>query len=90
MANITTDGITFDLLGNTMQVGDTIAAAFRQGNEGVLEVGTITGFSTRMLHGNRVQTILVHWDRIGHGGGVDDRDQDSWIYDHIKRFVKIG
>lgn len=74
-----------DVLGQVVEPGDTIAAAFRTGNIAELRVGTVLGLSER---GNEL-TVKVHWTRSSLYGG-NDTEVYGAIEAQLVRFVKLG
>lgn len=75
-----------DLQGNTLEVGDRVAGAFRVGNVAELRVGEVTGFGER---GNEL-TVEVHWTKRSSYAGTKDVDIHGGIEAGLVRFVKIG
>lgn len=75
-----------DLRGNTLEVGDKVAGAFRIGNVAVLRIGEVTGFGER---GNAL-TVEVHWTLSSLGARVTPIDIHGGIEAGLIRFVKIG
>lgn len=74
-----------DVLGQVIEPGDTIAAAFRTGNIAELRVGTVLGFGER---GNEL-TVKAHWTRGSLYGGTDIQIHGE-IEAQLVRFVKLG
>jgi len=50
-----------DMLGQRVDIGDTIAVGFRHGNTGALRVGQIIDFGSKKRSCGRVDTIKVDW-----------------------------
>jgi hypothetical protein len=76
-----------DIQGVPVQVGDRIAAAFREGNRGELRIGTIMGFGERA---NKV-TVVVVWDlESGYGAGPRKIAVKGAIQADLYRFIKIN
>ena len=80
----------YDIEGKELYVGARIAAAFRVRNQATLRLGTVIGFATRKRDGETVEIIQVHWDTTsGISGDERAQDKDSYIYNDIKRYVRI-
>lgn len=75
-----------DVLGQDVEIGDTVAGAFRLGNIAVLRVGTVTGFGERA---NRL-TVKVKWHTESAGNGPEVININGAIEAELYRFVRIG
>lgn len=89
--------ITTDMLGKPVNEGDRLAVAFREGNQGVMRIGTVIGKSSRNEYWRNPETkkyqdqprptLLVEWDATT--GYMNSTGKTTWIYQDVKRFVVI-
>ena len=61
---ITLEDKHFDLYKRKVEIGDTLAVAFRSGNTAELRIGTVTGYSSKKSSwsSGRTPLIEVKWD----------------------------
>jgi len=69
-----------DYLGNRVEPGDTIAAAFRVGNTAEIRVGKVLEYGEN----DNELTLKVEWRSIDR-----NKYRNSFVYAHLRRFVKI-
>lgn len=73
-------GEVLDYLGNPVNPGDSIVAAFRVGNTAEIRVGKVLEFGEN----DNELTLKVEWRDIGR-----NKYRNSFVYAHLRRFVKI-
>jgi hypothetical protein len=79
-----------DLLGQAVDVGDRVAAAFRDSTQAELRTGTIVGFGER---GNKL-TIIIEWDSSSYDVTRPHSKTSvppvGAIEAGLRRFIRIG
>lgn len=85
------DNSAEDMLGQVVEIGDTIAAAFKVSDSPALRVGVVTGFGEKKdpyTYGETTQVMEVLWYAINTSWGLP-RSKTSKMETRHKRFLKI-